>query len=233
MDFEKNNNGCIRFTDTSGITFDMWTKILNHMNHLGYAIPDENSVKKYFDRGVFLQKDQSIEVLKLFGELHDSPLYTSEQIKRDNEIAKRYFGLTDNFNCAGYLLTDGDMLNFSEDNYIRTHDHREIAYPLNISTEDSASAGLIQFVSYGNIRLMGHGFELCKPPTTSQRRILARLIRKTEDLYVDISNYEGNVVKEFAYPIPSVNDVFVDIDGYFENLNIKMNKKLLMTSPCT
>lgn len=29
--------------------------------------------------------------------------------------AKKYYGLTDNFQLAGYLLTDGTMLNFSDE----------------------------------------------------------------------------------------------------------------------
>jgi hypothetical protein len=220
MNFEKNDEGCIRFTNTSGINFDMWSLILKRLNWLGYGMPDEDSVKEYFDKGTFLQQDQSIEVLKLFGEMHDSEKYSDAQIKRDNNIARKHFGLTDNIDCAGYLLINGDMLNFSYDGYKRTEDHRAIAYPLGISTEDCASAGLIQFVGYGNIRLLGRGFELCKPPTQAQRKRLAELIRKTEDLYVDISNYEGHVVKEFSYPIPTPGTVFRDIDEYFADIQI-------------
>ena len=221
MNFETNDKGCIKFTDTSGINFDMWSLILKRLNWLGYGMPDEDSVKDYFDRGTFLQKDQSDEVLKIFGQMHETEKYDEAQIIRDNNIAKNYFGLTDKIGCAGYLLIDGDMLNFSYDGYIRSEDHRAIAYPLEIDTEDNASAGLIQFVSYGNIRLMGRGFELCKPPTQAQRTRLAEMIRKTEDLYVDISNHEGHVVKEFTYHYTTPGTVMRDIDKYFESLRIQ------------
>lgn len=221
MNFEVNDKGCVKFTDTSDINFDMWSLILKRLNWLGYGMPDEDSVKEYFDKGTFLQKDQSDEVLKIFGQMHETPAYDDTQIIRDNNIAKNYFGLTDNIKCAGYLLIDGDMLNFSYDGYIRSEDHRAIAYPLGISTEESACAGLIQFVNYGNIRLMGRGFEICKPPTQAQRTRLASLIRNEEDLYVDISNYEGHVVKHFCYHYTTPGTVFRDIDEYFESIKIK------------
>ena len=220
MNFIKNEDGCIRFTDTKGIDFKTWTLLLNRINWLGYAIPDEDSVKMYFDRGTFLNLDQSIEVLKVFGELHEPEIYSPAAIERDNQIAKEHFGLTGSFKLAGYLLIDGDLLKFSYDGYIRNIDHREIACPLHIDTDDDTSAGLIQFINYGNIRLLGRGFELCKPPTPAQRRRLASFIRNTADLYVDIANYMGTVVKSFYYPLASPSEVFCDIDNYFDSLKI-------------
>ena len=71
MDFEKREDGCIRFKDTDGINFDVWTKILNAINHLGYRLPDESFVKEYFNRGVFLQPDQSKEVLRVLNHEHN------------------------------------------------------------------------------------------------------------------------------------------------------------------
>lgn len=219
MEFEKNEEGRIRFTSTDGIDYATWNKLLLRINHLGYAISDVDFLKSYFDRKCYLNEDQSIEVLAVFGEEHNVELYSPEIIKRDNQRAKKLFGVTNDYELAGYLLLDGEMLNFSYDNYMRDMDHRDIKEAL---TEygDGYSDALIQFVNYGNIRLMQTGFELSKRPTQKQRRMLAGFIRKSPELYVDISNTRGQVVKEFGYQVASPNDVLNDIDSYFDSVSV-------------
>jgi hypothetical protein len=67
---------------------------------------------------------------------------------------------------------------------------------------------------------MQTGFELSKRPTQKQRRMLAGFIRKSPELYVDISNTRGQVVKEFGYQVASPNDVLNDIDSYFDSISV-------------
>lgn len=220
MEFEKNDKGCIRFTDTNGISFSMWHKFLNALNHLGYGMPDEDSVKTYFERGCFLQPDQSKEVLRVLNGGHRADQYSVSRINKDNARAKKIFGTTEDFRFAGYLLTDGDMLLFSYDPPYgqRDMDHREIAQALSKVEDDSYSGALIQFVNYGNIRLMGDGIELSKEPTAAQRRKLASYFRCYPNCYVDISNEEGQVVKSMTFNGQFASTILKTIDEYFEKI---------------
>ena len=87
--------------------------------------------------------------------------------------AKKYYGLTDCFQLAGYLLQDGTMLNFSDGNYQRDQDHRNIGY---FYTNALGTNALRKFLRRGNIRIMCHensyNFEYYKLPTKEQFRQL-------------------------------------------------------------
>lgn len=220
MEFEKNDQNCIRFTDMTGITFDMWHKFLNALNHLGYGMPDEDSVKAYFSRGCFLQPDQSKEVLRILKGEHRSDQYPVSRINKDNARAKKIFGTTQDFRFAGYLLTDGDMLLFSYDPLYggRDMDHREISQALSKVEDDSYSGALIQFENYGNIRLMGSGIELSKEPTAAQRKKLAIFFKQNPDCYVEIANEAGYVVKSMQFNGQFPSTILREIDRYFEDI---------------
>lgn len=126
MNFIRERNK-IKFTDTSGISRDTWTLLLNRINYLGYDLEDEDMLKAYFDRGHFLNEDQSLEVLKVFGEFHDESSVSEEEIKEYTKRAIKSFGLTNRLDLAGYLLTDGNLLKLSYNDYIRDIDHRDIS----------------------------------------------------------------------------------------------------------
>ena len=219
MDFVKNENGCVKFTDTAGISHDIWELLLRRINHLGYALPDTDFLKEYFDRHVFLQPDQSREVLIVFGQMHEEKLYSPKQIKRDNQKAKEYFGTTTVPSLAGYLLTDGDMLLFSYEGYKRDMDHREISNVISTDDDDSTQA-MYQFINYGNIRLQHNGFSLSRRPTRDQKQILYQMIYRQPELYVDITNTKGHVVKHMEYEYAFPGFVLGDIEAYFTSLCI-------------
>lgn len=105
MQFVKNEKGCIMFTDLCGISHDTWEKIFYRINYLGYGMPDIESVVEYFSKPIYLQPDQSREVLKIFGQMQDTSEYSSEQIKTDIQNAVDYFGITESFKLAGYILS--------------------------------------------------------------------------------------------------------------------------------
>lgn len=227
MNFIKQDD-CIKFTDTSGITSKMWTKMFYKLNHLNYGFHDEDDVKTYFDRHNFLNKEQTAEVLKVLNGEHDQDMYPISRIQRDNLLAKEYFGTTDNFKSAGYILTDGSMLYFSYQRtlnreYRRNRDHREIEQAIEIDS-DGYSDAMIQFMNYGNIRVTSCGLDIAKRPTSAQyNRIsnLARQLRRNNDsLYIDISNNEGYCVKNFYYEIPFSKQVIDDISNYFDMITI-------------
>ncbi len=205
--------GRIAFQNTDGISYDTWLKIFHKINHLGYGMPDVDSIKEYFDRGYPLQPDQSIAVKEVFNKSHSKPKNT-KTAEKDTAKAIKHFGLTENWKLAGYLLTDGQMLNFSYDGYMRDMDHRDIK---DVITHDGTYNGaLIKFVNYGHIRVMQTGFELSKQPTEKQRKTLSRCINRLEDLYVDISNNDGHIVKHMEYHLALPSEVLRDIDGYFD-----------------
>lgn len=219
MDFVKNENSCVKFTDTAGISHDMWELLLRRINHLGYALSDTDSLKEYFDRHVFLQPDQSREVLIVFGQMHEEKLYSPKQIKKDNQKAKEYFGTTTVPALAGYLLTDGEMLLFSYEGYKRDMDHREISNVIGTGDIDPTQA-MYQFINYGNIRLNNQGFSLSRRPTRDQKLILHRMIYRQPELYVDITNNKGHIVKHMEYEYVYPGFVLGDIEKYFDSLRI-------------
>lgn len=220
MKFELNAAHNIKFTDTTGITYDMWLKIHNKFNYLGYALPDVEFTKNYVSRGYFLQPDQSKAVLQILKHEHEEELYSKDQINADIANAKQIFGLTNDFNKAGYLLPDGAMLNFCYDekyNWQRDRDHREIAEALSEITDDSYSGALIQFMNYGAIRVLPCGLEMAQKPTEAQRRKIAEFLLMHRDGFLEISNHSGHVIKSIdAQYLPAT--AIRAMDEYFEQI---------------
>jgi len=224
MTIERNGN-CIKFIETDNIPYATWLKLLARINYLGYGMPSVDSLREYFDRHTFLNEDQSIEVLRVFGEEQEDTSISKEEIETYIHKAKERFGTTDRLSLAGYILSDGSLLKMSYDNWCRDIDHREIREILDVDTSDDASAAMIYFINFGNVRLQERSFEISKPLTEKQKPWIAKLIRKqqTSDytyMSVDISNIEGRVVKTFEYEFPSINQVFSDIENYFESIRI-------------
>lgn len=85
------------------------------------------------------------------------------------ERAKKFYGITECFELAGYLLENGEMLNFSDGGYQRDQDHRNIGF---FFEKASGVNAMIKFMNRGNIRVSCHNtdycFELSKQPTLKQ-----------------------------------------------------------------
>lgn len=216
----------IKFLETKGIPYHTWLKLLARINHLGYDMPNVDALRAYFDRGHYLNEDQSIEVLLVFGEMTPVEKISPAQRDKINRKAVDYFGETNRLSLAGYILTDGTLLKMSYDGYQRDIDHREIKDVLDyVDTSNDISAAMIEFINYGNIRLLDRGFEISQPPTEAQRKIISQYIRKVRNsdytyLYVDISNDEGRVVHTSEYDFPSISEVFSDIEKYFDSISL-------------
>ena len=212
----------IHIDDVSKITYEQMTKILRQFNHLGYDFPNENSLADYLKGGVWLEKDQSEAVLCVLGFMEQTNRYPKEQIQDDNRKAVSLFGTTNRWDYAGYLLTTGELLDFSEGQGMRTLDHRSINQILEDRLDENSSRtdGLIMFVNYGNIRVQENGMELSRPMTSKQKEVVARAIRGKQSFYVDIANRNGIVIKEFGYEFPFISDIDCDIREYFDNLKI-------------
>ena len=132
--------------------------------------------------------------------------------------AKEFFGLTNDFREAGYLLQDGTLLDFSGRSQgsrtygRRTLDHREIneiGYDMN------------EFIELGNIRMKpeSSGFELSKPLTKEQKSIIRDYLDTLDDdIMIDITK-EGKVLYDSAVykKGTQASKIFNDLDYYFEN----------------
>lgn len=157
----------------------------------------------------------------------DDVLY-SERIPEitDDEYTemKNHFGVTGNFNVAGYMLKDGRMLDFSGKHWgdttskSRQVDHRDIQEVL--PTEYNGSDSMVNMISNGNIRLMPEtgGINLAVAPTKNQRAVLRRYIEFFKgEAVVDIDQVGGDTIKSFTYDKgTSADRILRDIDNYFK-----------------
>ena len=143
-----------------------------------------------------------------------------EIVREYNDLAKAHFGTTMRPDLAGYILTDGSMLNFSFMGKFRDIDHREISDVLDyINTDDLPGAAMIEFMRYGNIRVTSVGFDIITNITDKQKAPLTKLIRKInaagEKLYVDVTDNDGYTVKTFEYNNEDPSVVFDTIKEHF------------------
>ena len=139
--------------------------------------------------------------------------------------SKDYFGTTDNFNVAGYLTTDGSLLDFSGKHYggsnkndyrTRGVDHRDI--------NEIEGTDIVDFMSYGNIRLKpeSNGFELTKIPTKEQFAALKKFLqwnKQNGNVYIDFSEPGSYGINHSVYYQSGYNidRVLNDIRNYYEN----------------
>jgi len=136
--------------------------------------------------------------------------------------AAKHFGTTDNFKVAGYLTTDGKLLDFSGIHYgggsandyrSRGVDHRDIS--------EIENTDIIDFMSYGNIRLKPEtdGFEITQKPTPEQFTMLKKYIRSMKQgALVDVSNPNGKEEFSFEYPKNTNPERIInDIKRYFDD----------------
>ena len=107
--------------------------------------------------------------------------------------AVKKYGTTEYPELAGYLITSGELLDFSEGANERTLDHRDIATLYRASSD--ACVGLIRFIQRGNIRISPEsvGIEVYRKPTAQQMRTLRGIARDwgAKNMRVDISTSKG------------------------------------------
>lgn len=222
--FTKDENGIITFEDTSPITYDQWVLIRRRLNHIGFDFPDEDSVKEYFDRHKPLRKDQSDIVISVLKKKPIGYRMTSQKKERYLRRSVEQFGVTYNWEQAGYLLTDGTMLNFAGNCPRRVCDHRDIqsvvTKPQQIDGYNKNTCAMIEFMNYGHIRCQSSGFETATKLTREQKETIEKYMYVDGWIFVDIMNPNGNTVKHFEYQEWCPHRMFNDIDKYFDILNV-------------
>lgn len=93
--------------------------------------------------------------------------------------AIKEYGTTDSAYAAGYILPEGQMLDFSEGGGGRTQDHRNVCQFFRYDPTEYAATSkqMIKFMRRGNIRVMPEscGIEFAKLPTNAQYRTIKSL----------------------------------------------------------
>lgn len=145
----------------------------------------------------------------------------------DVKTVESYFGTTYKIAEAGYLLTDGKLLDFSGRHEgapggYRTVDHRDITDAFDGDYgDDSYSGGMVQFMQAGNIRLSPEsgGINLSVKPNAKQRDVLDRYISSFRgEVTLDIDDANGDTVVSVEYPKRTYSKRIInDIDNYFDH----------------
>lgn len=143
----------------------------------------------------------------------------------NNEFASKYFGFTTNWNQAGYLLTNGKMLDFSDgQGNKRVLDHRDIKDIIDIDKDRTGVLAMIQFINYGNIRMSENGIELSAPLTNLQKKTLSSYLPHMMEFFVDIADKKGRVIQTFTFHYPIfIQEISQTIEDYFDTLTHQAN----------
>ena len=149
---------------------------------------------------------------------------SEEQREKLFEDAKEQYGVTDNFNIAGYMLPDGSLLNFADkegEPNIRGIDHRNIGSIINDREYESRWDYITDFLNEGAIRLMpeSDAINLSVKPSEQQReKLLDYFYKKNGYIILELADQNGNSVSYMEYDRgTSPYRIFRDIDGYFND----------------
>ena len=123
------------------------------------------------------------------------------------KLAVEQFGTTDRFEQAGYILPDGRMLNFAQNDGTRDTDHREILDAFGPAEVSNGTEALNEFLADGNVRVMAEapGVDIAAktPPTEQQlkqiRAMVEQLGSEKRRFTLDISTTDGRVAASKEY----------------------------------
>ena len=127
--------------------------------------------------------------------------------KYRRQLAVEQFGTTSEFERAGYILPDGQMLDFSRNDKTRDTDHREIMSVFGPAEVSEGTDALNKFLADGNVRVMAEapGVDLAadKAPTAAQleqiREMAGSLGSEQRKFTLDISTTDGRVAASKEY----------------------------------
>ena len=127
--------------------------------------------------------------------------------KYRRQLAVEQFGTTSEFERAGYILPDGQMLDFARNDKSRDTDHREIMSVFGPAEVSEGTDALNMFLADGNVRVMAEapGVDLAadKAPTAAQleqiREMAGSLGSEQRKFTLDISTTDGRVAASKEY----------------------------------
>ena len=131
------------------------------------------------------------------------------------------YGTTNKVGLASYLMLNGKMLDFSENQGYRIQDHREITEILDMPDSTEYSDGLIAFMNMGNIRMQTYGIDISQAPNQAQktalRDVINQVMRENDEFSVDFSKTNGYTDGSVTYPKgTATSKILADIDNYFK-----------------
>ncbi len=145
--------------------------------------------------------------------------------KYRRQLAVEQFGTTSEFERAGYILPDGQMLDFARNDKTRDTDHREIMSVFGPAEVSEGTDALNKFLADGNVRVMAEapGVDLAadKAPTAAQleqiREMVGSLGSEQRKFTLDISTTDGRVAvsKEYSGRIDA-DRVVREIRDYYK-----------------
>lgn len=132
---------------------------------------------------------------------------TGGAAKYRRQLAVEQFGTTSEFERAGYILPDGQMLDFARNDKTRDTDHREIMSVFGPAEVSEGTDALNKFLADGNVRVMAEapGVDLAadKAPTAAQleqiREMAGSLGSEQRKFTLDISTTDGRVAASKEY----------------------------------
>jgi hypothetical protein len=173
---------------------------------------DEGDLRYYFGDDVaeqMINHEGQLEGYTKFLNFDESDSLDMTNVEQVEEYAKKRYGTTYNLKCAGYVLTDGSFLNFSQDGFSRTVDHHI----------DINGAGLYDLMKLGWVRLSPEapGFEVMKPLTPAQKQSLKDFLRNhcTSRAFVDVVDTSGHSIFNKEYKVYDFPMIFSDINAVF------------------
>lgn len=222
--------------DAEGNILPQETVVPVHFEEEGHL---ENLVEEIFakdvdrEKGMRFDKEINQKIKDALKEKHG----TLKSAKRSNGTyenkAIKHFGTTENFNVAGYILNDGQMLDFSgahwlegyDDAYIRDwkskNDIRQVDHEDIYEVMEKSGDNRKQFMDRGNIRISpeapGINISTKAEPTAAQYARIKEFVNSIKDgnrFYLDIEDTKPNKVT-YNGKI-SADRVVNDIRTFFE-----------------
>lgn len=147
---------------------------------------------------------------------------TDRQKAKYAQKAVDTFGTTERVDLASYILTNGEMLDFSEGQGYRIKDHREISEILDMPDSAEYSDSLIYFMNMGNIRMQTYGIDISAAPNAEQisrlRDVIPEIMKDNDEFSVDFSKKNGYSAGSVTYPKgTATSKILSDINKFFES----------------
>ena len=151
------------------------------------------------------------------------------------KLAVEQFGTTDRFERAGYILPDGRMLDFAQNDSTRDTDHREILGVFGPAEVSNGTEALNEFLADGNVRVMaeapGGDIAAKTPPTEQQLRQIRAMVEQLGSekrrFTLDISTTDGRVAasKEYSGKVDA-DKVVREIREYYKTGELPAESEL-------
>lgn len=133
--------------------------------------------------------------------------------------AKEEYGVTEDFDNAGYILPSGEMLDFSEGGNGRTIDHRNIGDITGEGESENRYDYVNRFKNAGAVRIVpeSNGLDMNGMPSKEQMKTIKDFARHTGgEMTIDFTDADGNVTHSVSYGEATPQRIEADIKRYYD-----------------